>query len=168
MQTNLAGTKITLCLPFCTRISGAKGVYSKGKSQREVEIGFQISAPGWHCLCFKFIEKLKHQRASWDGSFRDGFKNLEEYMGKALQTDLSSLNRWLLITVCWKYWVGPKSKIGNKVIQFSRVQMIETIILMKTSRWLSTNLLLHSNYSMRTNPLSSIPSPHFGFDPLCM
>lgn len=46
--------------------------------------------------------------------------------------------------------------------------MIETIILMKTSRWLSTNLLRHSNYSMRTNPLSSIPSPHFGFDPLCM
>ena len=51
---------------------------------------------------FWIYHKLKYQRASWDGSFRDGLKNLEEYRRKTLQTDLSSLNRSLLITACWK------------------------------------------------------------------
>ena len=51
---------------------------------------------------FWIYHKLKYQRALSDGSFRDGFKNLEVHRGKALQTDLSSLNRSLLITVCRK------------------------------------------------------------------
>ena len=46
-------------------------------------------------------------------------------------------------------------------IKFSRVQMNENNNSHKTSRWLLTNLLRQSYYSIRTNPLSYIPWIHF-------
>ena len=58
-----------------------------------------------------------------------------------------------------KYWGSPWSKIGNKVIQFSRVQMNENNNSHKTSRWFAPMLLLHQNQPTQFHTLNTLFEP---------
>ena len=77
MQTNLAGTEKTL--PIFTFMHSnslrlrclSEWEESEGGCNRTSNFGSRMT-----------LSSKRHQRASWDGSFREGFKNLEEYRWK--------------------------------------------------------------------------------------